>query len=89
MEAILMKKMFYLSLILMMFLYSMPASAKMKKLGQAGMSFLNIGGSARASAMADVFGFAKNDLSSVFLQSCRSCISRWNSVLSQFNKLDC
>lgn len=61
-----MKKMFYLSLILMMFLYSMPASAKMKKLGQAGMSFLNIGGSARASAMADVFGFAKNDLSSVF-----------------------
>lgn len=61
-----MKKIFCLSLILMMFLYSMPASAKMKKLGQAGMSFLNIGGSARASAMADVFGFAKNDLSSVF-----------------------
>lgn len=61
-----MKKIFYLFIILLIFLMALPASAKMKKLGQAGMSFLNIGGSARASAMADVFGAAKNDLGSVF-----------------------
>lgn len=45
---------------------ALPAQAKMKKLGQAGMTFLGIGGSARASGMADVFDFAKNDLGSVF-----------------------
>jgi hypothetical protein len=66
MEAILMKKIFCFTLILMLFLFSLPASAKMKKLGQAGMSFLNIDGSARAAAMAGVFGAAKNDLGSVF-----------------------
>ena len=45
---------------------ALPAQAKMKKLGQAGMSFLAIGGSARASGMAGVFDFARNDLASVF-----------------------
>ncbi len=61
-----MKKTPLIFLALMIFLISLPASARMKKLGQAGMTFLNIGGSARAAAMADVFGFAKNDLASVF-----------------------
>lgn len=61
-----MKKIITLSIVLLMLLHSFPASAKMKKLGQAGMSFLNIEGSARASAMAGVFGFAKNDLGSIF-----------------------
>ena len=61
-----MKKSFALYLILFSFLISLPASAGMKKLGQAGMSFLTVGGSARAAAMANVFGFAQNDLGSVF-----------------------
>ena len=61
-----MKKCFALYLILFSLLISLPASAGMKKLGQAGMSFLTVGGSARAAAMANVFGFAKNDLGSVF-----------------------
>ena len=61
-----MKKHFLISIILLTFLFTMPADAKMKKLGQAGLSFLNISGSARAAGMADVFTFAKNDLASVF-----------------------
>ena len=61
-----MKKICFLFLIFMVFLASLPANAEMKKLGQAGMTFLGIGGSARAAGMADVFGFAKNDLGSVF-----------------------
>lgn len=60
-----MKKFWILALILI-FLASIPASAKMKKLGQAGMTFLKIGGSARAAGMANVFDFAKGDLASVF-----------------------
>ena len=66
MEAILMKKIFFVSLLIIFLLASLPATAKMKKLGQAGMTFLSIGGSARAAGMANVFTFAKNDLSSVF-----------------------
>lgn len=61
-----MKKMFMVIFLILFFIGSFPAHAEMKKLGQAGMTFLNVGGSARASAMADVFGFVKNDLSSVF-----------------------
>lgn len=61
-----MRRIFLVSLLILVFLASMPAAAKMKKLGQAGMSFLSIGGSARASGMADAFNFAKNDLASVF-----------------------
>jgi len=61
-----MKKNLFIFLVLLIFLSSLPASARMKKLGQSGMSFLSIGGSARAAAMASVFGFAKNDLASVF-----------------------
>ena len=61
-----MKKVFSIFSILLIILMALPAQAKMKKLGQAGMTFLAIGGSARASGMADVFDFAKNDLASVF-----------------------
>ncbi len=60
-----MKRIMILSLILI-FLASLPATAKMKKLGQAGMTFLKIGGSARAAGMAGVFDFAQGDLASVF-----------------------
>ena len=62
-----MKKYLGLYSILFCFLLSHPASSEgMEKLGQAGMTFLSLGGSARAAAMANVFGFAKNDLGSVF-----------------------
>ncbi|NOY60074.1 MAG: PorV/PorQ family protein [Calditrichaeota bacterium] len=61
-----MKKNLFIFLVLMIFMISLPASARMQKLGQAGMNFLSIGGSARAAGMANVFGFAKNDLASVF-----------------------
>ncbi|NOY60327.1 MAG: hypothetical protein GXO75_15565, partial [Calditrichaeota bacterium] len=61
-----MKKNLFIFLVLMIFMISLPASARMKKLGQSGMGFLSISGSARAAAMASVFGFAKNDLASVF-----------------------
>lgn len=61
-----MKKICSVSLLILMFTVINPAHAGMKKLGQAGMTFLNIGGSARASGMANVFDFAKNDLGSVF-----------------------
>jgi len=66
MEAILMKKICSVSLLILIFMVTNPAHAGMKKLGQAGMTFLNIGGSARASGMANIFDFAKNDLGSVF-----------------------
>ena len=66
MEAILMKKICSVSLLILMFTVINPAHAGMKQLGQAGMTFRNIGGSARASGMANVFDFAKNDLGSVF-----------------------
>jgi len=65
MEAILMKRIFILSLVLI-FLASLPATAKMKKLAQAGMTFLKIGASARAAGMANTFDFAQGDLASVF-----------------------
>jgi len=61
-----MRKIFCVSLLLIIILASLPATAKMKKLGQAGMSFLTVGGSARATGMAEAFNFAKNDLASVF-----------------------
>lgn len=61
-----MKKICSVSLLILMFTVINPAHAGMKQLGQAGMTFLNIGGSARASGMANVFDFAKNDLGSVF-----------------------
>ena len=62
-----MKKYLGLYSILFCFLLSHPASSEgIEKLGQAGMTFLSLGGSARAAAMANVFGFAKNDLGSVF-----------------------
>lgn len=61
-----MKKIFCISLLLIIILVSLPATAKMKKLGQAGMSFLTVGGSARATGMGEAFNFAKNDLASVF-----------------------
>jgi len=61
-----MKKIFFVSLLIILLLASLPAMAKMKKLGQAGMTFLSVGGSARAAGMANVFTFAKNDLASVF-----------------------
>ena len=66
MEAILMKKICSVSLLILIFMVTNPAQAGMEKLGQSGMTFLNIGGSARASGMANVFDFAKNDLGSVF-----------------------
>ena len=53
-----------LGLVLGMMLPS--AQAKMKKLGQAGMTFLNIGGSARAAALADNLGYARGDMASAF-----------------------
>jgi len=61
-----MRKIFCISLLLIIILVALPATAKMKKLGQAGMSFLTVGGSARATGMAEAFNFAKNDLASVF-----------------------
>jgi len=61
-----MKKICSVSLLILMFTVINPAHAGMKKYGQAGMTFLNIGGSARASGMANVFDFAHNDLGSVF-----------------------
>ena len=61
-----MKKICFL-LILTLFIWAaQPAQAEMKKLGQAGMTFLSIGGSARAAGMANVFDWAQNDLGSVF-----------------------
>lgn len=61
-----MKKIWIIALLLLFIMATSPANAEMKKLGQAGMSFLNIGGSARAAGMAESFGFAKGDLASVF-----------------------
>ena len=61
-----MKKVCFLTLIIIFILAVLPAQAKMEKLGQAGMTFLSIGGSARAAGMANVFDFAQNDLGSVF-----------------------
>lgn len=61
-----MKRICFVSILLLIFLTSLPATAEMKKLGQSGMSFLSVGGSARAAGMADVFTFAQNDLSAVF-----------------------
>jgi hypothetical protein len=61
-----MKKICFL-IILILFIWSVqPAQAEMKKLGQAGMTFLSIGGSARAAGMANVFDWAQNDLGAVF-----------------------
>jgi hypothetical protein len=65
-EASLMKKICFL-IVLILFIWSaQPAQAEMKKLGQAGMTFLSIGGSARAAGMANVFDWAQNDLATVF-----------------------
>jgi hypothetical protein len=61
-----MKKICFLFLIIIFIWAVQPAQATMKKLGQAGMTFLSIGGSARAAGMANVFDWAQNDLGSVF-----------------------
>ncbi len=62
-----MKKIFSVSLLILIFIITSPAFAGGKyNVGQAGMTFLSIGGSARATGMAEVFDFAKNDLGSVF-----------------------
>ncbi|VAX22063.1 hypothetical protein MNBD_IGNAVI01-1931 [hydrothermal vent metagenome] len=62
-----MKKIFIVSFLILLFITTNPAFAGGKQnLGQAGMTFLSIGGSARAAGMADILDFAKNDLGSVF-----------------------
>ena len=62
-----MKKIFIVSFLILLFITTNPAFAGGKQnVGQAGMTFLNIGGSARAAGMADILDFAKNDLGSVF-----------------------
>ncbi len=62
-----MKKIFSVSLLILIFIISDPAIAGDKyNVGQAGMTFLSIGGSARAAGMANILDFAKNDLGSVF-----------------------
>ena len=62
-----MKKIFIVSFLILLFITTNQAFAGGKQnLGQAGMTFLSIGGSARAAGMADVMDFAKNDLGSVF-----------------------
>lgn len=61
-----MKKICVVTLLIFILVASLPVQAKMKKLGQAGMTFLEVGGSARAAAMGNILGFAKNDLGNVF-----------------------
>ena len=61
-----MKKICFLLILILFIWAAQPAQAEMKKLGQAGMTFLSIGGSARAAGMANVFDWAQNDLGSVF-----------------------
>jgi len=62
-----MKKIFFVSFLLLIFIAVNPAIAGGKEfLGQSGMTFLSIGGSARATGMANILDFAKNDLGSVF-----------------------
>ncbi|NOX67243.1 MAG: PorV/PorQ family protein [Chlorobi bacterium] len=62
-----MKKIFFVSFLILLFITTNPAFAGGKQnLGQAGMTFLSIGGSARAAGMADILDFAKNDLGSAF-----------------------
>lgn len=61
-----MKKICVVTLLIFILVASLPVQAKMKKLGQAGMTFLTVGGSARAAAMGNILSFAKNDLGNVF-----------------------
>ena len=62
-----MKKIFSVSFLILIFLITNSAFAGNKyNAGQAGMTFLGIGGSARAAGMANILDFAKNDLGSVF-----------------------
>ena len=61
-----MKKFCLLFILILLVWTVQPAQAEMDKLGQAGMTFLSIGGSARAAGMANVFDWAQNDLGSVF-----------------------
>ncbi len=62
-----MKKIFSVSLLVLVFIITDPALAGDKyNAGQAGMTFLSIGGSARAAGLANILDFAKNDLGSVF-----------------------
>ena len=62
-----MKKIFSVSLLILIVIITDPAIAGDKyNAGQAGMTFLNIGGSARAAGLANILDFAKNDLGSVF-----------------------
>lgn len=62
-----MKKIFSVSLLILLIIAINPAYAGGKhSLGQSGMTFLGIGGSARAAGMANILDFAKNDLGSVF-----------------------
>lgn len=61
-----MKKICVVTILILTLVASLPVQAKMKKLGQSGMTFLAIGGSARAAAMGNILSFAKNDLGNVF-----------------------
>ncbi len=62
-----MKKIFFVSFLILIIIAVNPMHAGGKQsVGQAGMTFLSIGGSARAAGMANILDFAKNDLSSVF-----------------------
>ena len=62
-----MKKILIVSFLILLFITTNTAFAGGKQnVGQAGMTFLSIGGSARAAGMADILDFAKNDLGSVF-----------------------
>jgi len=56
----------FLVLALLCFTIAVPASAKMKKLAQAGMTFLSIGSSARATAMGEAFNNVEGDPASAF-----------------------
>lgn len=87
-----MKKICFVFLLIIIFLASIPATARMKKLGQAGMTYLSIGGSARAAGMANAFGFAKQDLSAVFYNPAglatvkdRSFYLNWTNWIADMN----
>ena len=77
-----MKKNLFVFLILMIFMISLPASAKMKKLGHAGLGFLNIGGSARASAWPIPLALQKTIWQASFI--IRRALHQW-TVLRFFS----
>jgi hypothetical protein len=92
MEVTLMKKICVVTILILTLVASLPVQAKMKKLGQSGMTFLSIGGSARAAGMADVFSFAKQDLASVFYNPAglatvkdRNFFFNWTNWIADMN----